>query len=92
MMPNGDDWGARLTRLEKFMEEFSQAVANDHKQLLTAQVLLTDRLDRFIEESRKNNAHLKDRLDETTDKLNGLIDVVNRHINEYHHPPPGKQQ
>jgi hypothetical protein len=71
MATNGHD-PSRLDRLEALIEvlvnrhlEFEQ----EHKQLLTAQVVLTDRVDRIAE------AHI-----ETTEKLNALISIVDEFI------------
>ena len=41
----------------------------EHKQLLTAQVVLTDRLDRFIKETAEAGKH-------TDERLNALITIV----------------
>jgi hypothetical protein len=43
--------------------------SDEHKQLLTAQVVLTDRLDRFIKETTEAGKH-------TDERLNALITIV----------------
>jgi len=50
MNGNGEDHGRRLTRLEEFVEVLANEhilFAEEHKRLLTAQVLLTDGLDKL---------------------------------------------
>lgn len=53
MHPNGDsDNGRRLTRLEEFVEVLANEhiqFAEEHQRLLTAQVLLTDRMDKLTD-------------------------------------------
>jgi predicted transcriptional regulator len=78
MATNGHD-PSRLDRLEALVEvllnrhlEFEQ----EHKQLLTAQVVLTDRLDRLTARvDRIAESQL-----ETTEKLNALISIVDEFI------------
>ncbi len=71
MATDGHD-PTRLDRLEALLEvlvnrhlEFEQ----EHKQLLTAQVVLTDRVDKITELQL-----------ETTEKLNALISIVDEFI------------
>jgi len=52
MTPNGENGNTerRLTRLEEFVEVLANVhiqFAEEHKRLLTAQVLLTDRMDKL---------------------------------------------
>ena len=52
MTPNGENGntGRRLTRLEEFVEVLANehiAFAEEHRRLLTAQVVLTDRMDKL---------------------------------------------
>ena len=50
MTPNGDNTERRLTRLEEFVEVLANEhiqFAEEHRRLLTAQVLLTDRMDKL---------------------------------------------
>jgi hypothetical protein len=50
MNGNGEDHGNRLRRREEFVEVLANEhiqFAAEHKRLLTAQVLLTDRLDKL---------------------------------------------
>ena len=67
MNGNGEntDNGRRLTRLEEFVEVLANEhiqFAEEHKRLLTAQVVLTDRMDK-----------LTDRMDKLTDRMDKLI-------------------
>jgi hypothetical protein len=51
----------RLTRLEDFVEVLTNEhiqFAEEHKRLLTAQVILTDRMDRLTEAQERTEAHL----------------------------------
>jgi hypothetical protein len=63
---------SRLDRLEGLMAlliEDQVQFREEHKQLLTAQVVLTDRLDRFIQATAEAQKH-------TGERLNALITVV----------------
>ena len=84
-MPNGNGT-ARLDRIERALEllvDDHVQFREEHKLLLTAQVVLTDRLDsltgrldRFVQATTEAQRDGKERMDELTDKLNGLIRVV----------------
>jgi uncharacterized protein YlxW (UPF0749 family) len=84
---------ARLDRIESVLELLIAdhvQFREEHKQLLTAQIVLTDRLDRFIqastefqkriEEAQRRTEEAQRRTDEKlaelADKLNGLIGYV----------------
>lgn len=74
--PNGTN---RLDRIERALEllvDDHVQFREEHKQLLTAQVVLTDRLDRFIEADAKAHRRIDEKFAELTDKLNGLIGYV----------------
>jgi len=63
---------SRLDRLEGLLAlliEDHVQFREEHKQLLTAQVVLTDRLDRFIKETAEAGKH-------TDERLNALITIV----------------
>jgi hypothetical protein len=52
----------RLTRLEEFVEVLTSEriqFAEEHKRLLTAQVILTDRMDKLAEAQDRTEAHLE---------------------------------
>ena len=71
MQENGSG-ESRLDRLEGLMAlliEDHVQFREEHKQLLTAQVILTDRLDRFIKETAEAGKH-------TDERLNALITIV----------------
>jgi len=66
---------SRLDRLEGLMElliDEHMKFTQEHKQLLTAQVILTDRLDRLTVTVRE----LAEAQRHTDDRLNALIHVV----------------
>jgi len=66
----------RFNRIEAALEQIAQGhedFEREHKQLLTAQILLNDTMQKLA------IAQI-----ETTDKLNGLIDLVDRHLKEGH--------
>ncbi len=77
---------ARIDRIERSLElliadhvQFQE----EHKQLLTAQVVLTDRVDkltahvdRFIQASGEAQRRTDEKMAELADKLNGLIGYV----------------
>jgi len=103
MAENGNGH-SRLYRLEEVIEK----LANSQRQLLTAQVPLSDhvskidqRMDRLVDVMGKlvehntmfdqkiqllieHEAKLDEKLDETTDKLNGLIGAVEAMRREFH--------
>ena len=63
MTPNGENGNTerRLTRLEEFVEVLANEhiqFAEEHRRLLTAQVLLTDRMDRLA----ATQAHTDERM------------------------------
>jgi len=58
---NGGNVERRLTRLEEFVEVLTSEhiqFAEEHKRLLTAQVVLTDRMDKLAEAQERTEAHL----------------------------------
>jgi hypothetical protein len=76
---------SRLDRLEGLMElliEEHMKFTQEHKQLLTAQVILTDRLDQLTVTVRE----LAEAQRHTEDRLNALIPVVDDWIRRT--PPP----
>jgi hypothetical protein len=63
---------SRMDRLEGLMAlliEDHVQFREEHKHLLTAQVVLTDRLDRFVKETAEAGKH-------TDERLNALITIV----------------
>jgi hypothetical protein len=57
-----------------------QEFAREHKQLLTAQVVLTDRMEQFA----KAQQHTDSKMAETAEKLNALIAVVDGIVRRQH--------
>ncbi len=67
---------SRLDRIERAIEHVideHEMFRDEHKKLLQSQILLQSSLETQ-----------KVRIDELTDKLNGLIDIVDRDHREYH--------
>lgn len=81
-MPGTHESGSgesRLDRLEGLMAlliENHVQFREEHKQLLTAQIILTDRLDRFITVTEEAGKH-------TDERLNALITVVDGVIRKF---------
>ena len=70
---------ARLDHIERVLELLTDdhvQFRGEHKQLLTAQVVLTDRLDRFIQATAEAQKRTDEKMAELADKLNGLIGYV----------------
>ena len=69
----------RLDRLEGLMAlliDDHVKFQEEHKQLLTAQVVLTDRLDRLVQTVAETERTLKEAQKSTDERLNALINVV----------------
>jgi len=76
---NGDDSASRLAHIERGLAQLIDAHLDfevEHKQLLTAQVLLTDRMDQLTVKM----AQLVDAQRHTDDRLSALIGVVDGFI------------
>ena len=89
MNGNGDNYEVRLTRIENMVE----ALVGSQRQLLTAQVLLTEQLEKTnhtIELVDKRLGERMDQLAERADRVDGqieaLIKIVDRMIRN-----PGRQ-
>ena len=70
---------SRLDRVEALIEVLVNehiAFANEHKQLLTAQIVLTDRVDRLARQVEESHRELREAQKHTDDRLNALISVV----------------
>ena len=79
---------SRLDRMERIMElviadhvKFQE----EHKQLLTAQVVLTDKVDKLADTVAALARHTDERFAATDERLNALIHVVDEWIRG--HPP-----
>ncbi len=77
--PNGSDTPSRLDRLETMLEAFAtqnqrehEEFQREHRQLLTAQVLLT-------ETQRKADL----RIVEVGEKLDALINLMDQHLRDH---------
>jgi hypothetical protein len=78
MTPNGENGNTerRLTRLEEFVEVLANEhlqFAEEHRRLLTAQVVLTDRMDKLTERMDKLAA-AQAHTDERMGVLIGMMD------------------
>jgi hypothetical protein len=72
---NGGGETSRLDRMERLMElliDDHVQFREEHKGLLTAQVLLTDEMRKLAESQRLTDEHLR----HTDERLNALIAVV----------------
>jgi chromosome segregation ATPase len=73
---------ARLDRIERALElliDDHVQFREEHKQLITAQVVLTDRLDKLtgrLDQLAQAQIHTDEKIAELADKLNGLIGYV----------------
>ncbi|HML17990.1 MAG TPA: hypothetical protein VK419_13245 [Bryobacteraceae bacterium] len=70
---------SRLDRVEALIEVLVNehiAFAHEHKQLLTAQIVLTDRVDRLARQIEESHRELREAQKHTDDRLNALISIV----------------
>ena len=75
MQPNGNSGESRLDRMERMLELLIAdhvQFEDEHKRLLTAQVVLTDRLAQVAEAQRE----LAEAQKQTREDLNALIAIV----------------
>jgi hypothetical protein len=82
---NGND---RLDRIERALDlliDDHVQFREEHKQLLTSQILLTDSITKLATATDKRFTRIEDNLTEITDKLNGLISYID------HLPRPPQQ-
>jgi septal ring factor EnvC (AmiA/AmiB activator) len=86
---NGEDYGGRLRRVEEFVEVLANVqieFAAQHKQLLTAQIVLTDNVDKLAQrmdelaQAQKRTdeqlAHTDEQLAHTDERLSILIRMM----------------
>jgi hypothetical protein len=79
MQSNGGGETSRLDRMEGLMAlmiDDHVQFREEHKRLLTAQVLLTDEMRKLAESQRLTEEHLKALIAHTDERLNALIAVV----------------
>ena len=88
-MNNGENANTperRLTRLEDFVEVLTNEhiqFAEEHKRLLTAQVLLTDRMGNLAAVQARNDEQFRqtdEQLRQTAERLNVLIRMMDEWI------------
>jgi predicted nucleic acid-binding Zn-ribbon protein len=94
-MPDEENGRAksRLERIEGFIEAVAsqQAVMQaELSRLLKAQVVFQDSLHRHQAASEARFQRIETNLAEATDKINALVDLMNRHLTEPH-PRPESQ-
>jgi hypothetical protein len=88
MNGNGEN-GRRLTRLEEFVEVLTNEhiqFAEEHKRLLTAQVVLTDRLDKLAQAQVRTDEQLRQtdqRLRQTKEEMDERIGVLIRMMDDW---------
>ncbi len=86
---NNGDTGRRLTRLEEFVEVLTNAhieFVEEHKKLLTAQILLTDQMketDRRMKETDQRLKELKEQSAHTDERLGILIKMMDEWIRRH---------
>jgi hypothetical protein len=81
MNGNGEntDNGRRLTRLEEFVEVLANEhiqFAEEHKRLLTAQVVLTDRMDKLAQHTDESFRKLTEAQAQTEERLGVLMRMM----------------
>jgi hypothetical protein len=84
------DWERRQgdwERRQAAFEERQEAWEADHRRLLTSQVLLQDEMRKFGAGSEERFAKIEMTLAEVSDKLNGVIDLMDPHIREHGQHP-----
>ncbi len=74
MNGNGDNYEARFTRIENVLE----ALAGSQRQLLTAQVLLTEQL----EKTNRTVELVDKRLGERIDQLGERVDQIGKRVDQ----------
>ena len=85
---NNGDTGRRLTRLEEFVEVLTNAhieFVEEHKKLLTAQILLTDQMKETDRRMKETDQRLKELSAHTDERLGSLIKMMDEWIRR--HPP-----
>jgi DNA-binding protein H-NS len=87
-MPN-ENGSSRLDRIEHALELLIDdhiQFREEHKQLLTAQVVLTDRVDKLAQIVSEEQKSTAERFKETDERLNALIKIVDGMIRNGPHP------
>lgn len=79
MNGNGEDHGNRLRRLEDFVEVLASEhihFAGEHKRLLTAQVVLTDRMDQLTRRMQDGFTRLSEAQAHTEERIGILMQMM----------------
>ena len=84
--PNGQNGNERLDRMERILEALAEehvAFASEHKQLLRAQVILTDRMDKLAQAQALTEQRFRD----TDERIGILIKMMDEWIRRHPEPP-----
>ena len=81
---NGGNHEERITRLETVLTDFVQAVATDHRQFLTAQILLTDQM-RTLAGQMDTLTVRMDTLAVRVDQVEGQVEALVKIVVALHH-------
>lgn len=76
---NHPDYEQTFSRMATILERFMEALEQQHRRGLETDT----RLDKLASSLREFAEDAKLRDAETTDKLNGLIDLMDRHLREH---------
>jgi tetrahydromethanopterin S-methyltransferase subunit G len=86
--PNGhQDNDSRLDRIERAVEHIineHEKLIDDHRQLLKAQVVMVESIDKIGKHIVEVDTRLGNRIDEIGGKLDGLINMVDSDHREFH--------
>ena len=72
-----------LVRSQAHLLESQSTLEQGHKDLLRSQVLMQDELRQFASKSEARFQRIETKLEEATDKINGLIDLMDRHLRDH---------
>jgi hypothetical protein len=79
-----------LVRSQSHLLESQSTLEQGHKDLLRSQVLMQDELRQFASKSEARFQRIEAKLEQTTlkldeasDKINGLIDLMDRHLRDH---------
>jgi hypothetical protein len=72
-----------LVRSQSHLLESQSTLEQGHKDLLRSQVLMQDELRQFGSKAEARFQRIETKLEEATDKINGLIDLMDRHLRDH---------
>lgn len=72
-----------LVRSQAHLLQAQTVIEQEHKDLLRSQILMQDELRQFASKSEKRFERIETGLAEAADKLNALIDWMDRHTREH---------